>query len=258
MTRKDWQFLRTTEAIAREFSTCAKRQYAALIVDTNHRVRGWGYNGGASGEPHCLDGHCPRLHEQRASGSTYETCIAAHAEANAITNSDYADRIGATLYVNGPPCWGCATHILTARLARVVCYADPSYHQWPVIRARLERGGVVVEEVAGHQGQAFNFAAHLEAQAAWSLATFGPGARTAGVVAHIRKELAEIEAAPLDLEEWIDVMILACDGAWRTGAAPAEIIACLAQKMAKNRARRWPDWRTMAEDAPIEHVREEV
>ena len=49
----------------------------------------------------------------------------------------------------------------------------------------------------------FDLASHLERQRAFSLKTFGPGARTAGVIDHIRKELREIEADPTDIEEWI-------------------------------------------------------
>ena len=98
-------------------------------------------------------------------------------------------------------------------------------------------------------------ATHLARQRDFSLRTFGPGARTAGVLAHIRKELAEIEAAPLDLSEWADVVILALDGAWRTGADPRQIIAAIKAKQARNEARTWPDWRTADPDKPIEHVR---
>lgn len=96
--------------------------------------------------------------------------------------------------------------------------------------------------------------AHLEQQRAWSRATFGSGPRTLGVLEHIRKELAEIEAAPADVEEWVDVIILALDGAWRAGWEPQQIIDAIKAKQAKNEARTWPDWRTMSEDQPIEHV----
>lgn len=101
---------------------------------------------------------------------------------------------------------------------------------------------------------AFDFRAHLERQRQFSERTFGPSARTKGVADHIRKELAEVEATP-DIAEWIDVVILALDGAWRSGATPDQIIAALAAKQAKNEARQWPDWRTMSEDKAIEHVR---
>lgn len=103
---------------------------------------------------------------------------------------------------------------------------------------------------------AFNFEEHLQRQRDFSERTFGPGARAAGVVDHIRKELREIEENPSDLSEWIDVAILALDGAWRTGASPRQIIEALVAKQAKNEARVWPDWRTAPADKAIEHDRE--
>ena len=101
-------------------------------------------------------------------------------------------------------------------------------------------------------------AAHFERQRKWSAETFGPGARTLGVLDHIRKELHEIEADPTDLNEWVDVMILAADGALRAGAEPQDIIDTWKAKQAINEARTWPDWRTMREDRAIEHIRTEV
>ncbi|HCR1227040.1 TPA: DUF550 domain-containing protein [Pseudomonas aeruginosa] len=101
----------------------------------------------------------------------------------------------------------------------------------------------------------FRFDLHLERQRQFSERTFGPGSRAAGVVDHIRKELREIEEAPGDLAEWIDVVILALDGAWRTGATPAQIIDALLAKQAKNESRTWPDWRTAPADKAIEHNR---
>lgn len=96
---------------------------------------------------------------------------------------------------------------------------------------------------------------HLAHQREWSTQTFGPGSRTLGVLDHIRKELAEIEADPTDLAEWVDVIILAFDGAWRAGWEPQQIIDAIKAKQAKNEARKWPDWRTMSPDAAIEHDR---
>lgn len=104
----------------------------------------------------------------------------------------------------------------------------------------------------------FDFQAHLQRQRDWSERTFGPGDRAKGVVDHIRKELNEIEADPGDLKEWIDVVILGLDGAWRSGATPEQIIAALVAKQSKNEARQWPDWRTAPADRTIEHVRSEI
>lgn len=101
----------------------------------------------------------------------------------------------------------------------------------------------------------FDLVAHLGRQRAFSERTFGPGARTRGVVDHIRKELAEIEADPTDVMEWVDVVILAFDGAWRAGWEPAAIVAAIVAKQEKNERRRWPDWRAADPDKAIEHDR---
>ena len=103
--------------------------------------------------------------------------------------------------------------------------------------------------------RAFVLLAHLERQRRFSERTFGPGQRTAGVIDHIRKELRELEAAPADLSEWIDVVILAFDGAWRAGHSPAAIVAALEAKQTRNEGRAWPDWRTADPNRAIEHVR---
>lgn len=100
-----------------------------------------------------------------------------------------------------------------------------------------------------------NLIEHIRRQMAWSKTTFGPTARTKGVIDHIRKELLEIEAKPYDLSEWVDVIILGLDGAWRHGFSPEEIAAAIEAKQAKNEARTWPDWRTRSQDEAIEHDR---
>lgn len=107
----------------------------------------------------------------------------------------------------------------------------------------------------------FSLYEHLCHQRTWSERTFGPGDRTYGVVHHITKELHEVIAAegkPEQLEEWIDVAILALDGAWRAGFTPEQIIGALVAKQAKNENRQWPDWRTAEPGKAIEHVREGV
>lgn len=100
-------------------------------------------------------------------------------------------------------------------------------------------------------------AAHIERQREFSQRTFGPGSRLHGVTDHIAKELVEVrEAAPNNLDEWVDVIILAFDGAWRSGAEPQQIIDAIKAKQARNEQRQWPDWRTADPDKAIEHVRQ--
>lgn len=105
----------------------------------------------------------------------------------------------------------------------------------------------------------FDLEGHLIRQRLWSESTFGPGDRTEGVCDHIRKELVEVQsdaaAGVPTLPEWVDVIILAFDGAWRSGANPREIINAIVAKQTKNEGRKWPDWRTADRGKAIEHDR---
>lgn len=95
----------------------------------------------------------------------------------------------------------------------------------------------------------------LASFAAWNLATFGPGKRTAGTIDHIKKELREIEADPDDAKEWVDIVLLGLNGLVRQDRSPAEIIGAIRGKDAENRKRRWPDWRNTDPNLAIEHDR---
>ena len=86
----------------------------------------------------------------------------------------------------------------------------------------------------------------------WSRKTFGDGPHTEGLCKHIEKELAEIREDPNDLMEWVDVIILAIDGAWRTGHTPAQILDALSKKQGLNFTRYW---NVTPEDQPNEHDR---
>ncbi len=103
-----------------------------------------------------------------------------------------------------------------------------------------------------------NLIEHLKEQREFSCKTFGPGVRTDGLIDHIKKELEEIKKTPLDLEEWIDLVMLALDGAWRAGFEPEEIAEQLKAKLEKNKNRDWPDWRKAEPGKAIEHTREEL
>lgn len=106
---------------------------------------------------------------------------------------------------------------------------------------------------------------HLIRQMAFSRATFGTGQRTLGVIDHIRKELVEVEKASSKPDEWVDVVILALDGMWRSvreemPGASAEsladmIVQIIVEKQGRNERRDWPDWRAAPVDKAIEHVR---
>ena len=94
---------------------------------------------------------------------------------------------------------------------------------------------------------------YIRQQIEFSEKTFGPGERTVGLLDHIKKELDEVEADPAGME-WIDVIILALDGAWRVGCSPEMIEYLLIAKLEINKNRKWPDWRTAEQGRAIEHI----
>lgn len=131
--------------------------------------------------------------------------------------------------------------------------SSPDQRPVPLLREAME---LLREVQAEPEADAtFDLVAHLHRQRAFSERTFGPGARTAGVLDHIRKELAEVEAAPEDVTEWVDLVILALDGAWRAGHQPQAIVDALVAKQERNEGRTWPDWRTADPSKAIEHDR---
>jgi hypothetical protein len=99
------------------------------------------------------------------------------------------------------------------------------------------------------------FADYVHEQNAWSFKTFGPGGNVDGLVKHIEKELDEVRQAPEDLEEWIDIIILAMEGAGRSGYSPQDVETMLAHKLKKNRKRQWPDKKDIKPGQPIEHIK---
>lgn len=112
-------------------------------------------------------------------------------------------------------------------------------------------------EVENTQCWRFDFIDHISAQKAWSYSTFGTPAERGsdGVIDHLKKEIHEVEQNPRDLEEWIDIIMLAIDGASREGHSPEEIAIALSNKLERNKCREWPDWRNAEPGKAIEHVK---
>ena len=100
----------------------------------------------------------------------------------------------------------------------------------------------------------FRLEVFIDRYALWSQQAIGPGQRTEGVLKHIAKELDEVRANPDDLEEWVDLINLAIDGATRRGFSGKDIIKGLLDKFMKLQDRKFNQ---VAEDQPCEHIREE-
>ena len=135
---------------------CTRRKVGAVIVDKDHRVVSTGYNGSPPGGPSCLAGGCPRgqhFKDRRycyvhgsdtcscavwqcacrndwpcdqavQPGSSYDTglgsCIALHAEQNAIIWASPERLRDSTIYITCAPCDGCARLIAGVGIIKVV------------------------------------------------------------------------------------------------------------------------------------------
>jgi hypothetical protein len=133
-----------------------------------------------------------------------------------------------------------------------LCY----HHRGPGKSKPACPGCLTEERIAhAHLMARFDFVGWLREKDEWSAETFGPGERTAALVEHMRRELVEVLADPADIVEWVDIVFLATEGAARMGHTPEAFCEALKAKLAKNKARTWPDWRTVPAGQPIEHVR---
>jgi dCMP deaminase len=147
----DEYFLSIAGEVARR-ADCTRRKVGAVIVKDN-RIRATGYNGAPAGDEGCMAGGCPRgrhravianpdlayfqvgyyacacggpwpCDDYAAPLSSYDTgpqsCIAVHAEANALLYADRNACEGATMYVTCQPCDGCDRLIRGSGVVRVV------------------------------------------------------------------------------------------------------------------------------------------
>lgn len=104
-------------------STCTRLHVGAVLVKDN-RIISTGYNGGISGDEHCLDvgcymedGHCLR-------------CL--HAEENAIIQCALqgVSTKGSHLYVTHFPCTHCMKKILQAGIEKIYYSQDYRNHEY--------------------------------------------------------------------------------------------------------------------------------
>lgn len=93
----------------------------------------------------------------------------------------------------------------------------------------------------------------IDRYALWSQQAIGPGQRTEGILKHITKELDEIRAEPDELEEWVDLINLAIDGATRRGYSGKDIIKGLLEKFMRLQDRKFNQ---VNENEPCEHIRD--
>ena len=123
-SRPSWDeyFLGVAVAVSQR-ADCTRSKVGAVLVDSNNRIVGTGYNGTPPGAPGCLSGSCPRgklSDEEHPEGGSYSNCISTHAERNAILYALPEERKGSTLYITRRPCVECHELILLEGIKEVI------------------------------------------------------------------------------------------------------------------------------------------
>jgi dCMP deaminase len=135
---------------------CSRRKVGAVIMRPDHSIVATGYNGAPSKGGSCLKGDCPRgtkTTEEVPSYSdgptSYDTgpgsCIALHAEQNALLRASWDEMKDSTLFVPVEPCDGCKRMICGTPLDLVVWPAPENnlpglmpYHMARIRAGRME------------------------------------------------------------------------------------------------------------------------
>lgn len=121
--RPDWveYYLTQAKAISTR-ADCRRRQVGAILVASDNRPLGQGYNGTDPGKPGCLSGACPRgllSFEEQPPYGDYSNCISRHAEHNVLLNIPGMDPLenefdrfwiadqNPTMFITDEPCDNC-------------------------------------------------------------------------------------------------------------------------------------------------------
>jgi dCMP deaminase len=138
----DQFYLDLARFVAERRSKDPSTKVGAVIVRPDKTVVSMGFNGFARGLP-----DFPELYADR----DFKIATVVHAEENAILTARERLR-GCTIYVSSlPPCAHCASLIIQAGLARVVCYDLEIPERWAVnmdwSRRNLMSAGVMVSSI---------------------------------------------------------------------------------------------------------------
>lgn len=128
-------------------SRCTRRAAGCVIVTATNRTTAQGYNGPPAGlelTGEMCSEFCPRA-TSKITSRDYDNCVATHAEANALIQSDRSLHEGGAAYVSTSPCFGCAKLLANSGLKRVITrvlpqdwYRDPKGVVEFIIKCGLE------------------------------------------------------------------------------------------------------------------------
>lgn len=125
MTQNKWayRYMRIAYEVA-SWTSCLSRGVGCVIT-VDRRLVATGYNGAPSGIESCRElGYC--LRKGSPSGENLESCLAVHAEQNALLQAakSGASVKGGDLYVTTFPCSTCMKMIINAGIKRVFYCED--------------------------------------------------------------------------------------------------------------------------------------
>lgn len=136
-SRISWdELFMNLSVLAAKRTACKFVEAGAVFVDANHKVISLGYNGPTEGDYHCIDVGCAKV-DGDPQTKELKRCRGAHAEVNAIINSQDATRLrGATLYTATFPCYDCMKSLNNAGIKEIVFYKEYK---------RIKKGGKETE-----------------------------------------------------------------------------------------------------------------
>lgn len=114
-------------------TTCIRRGVGCVLVNARGEILSTGYNGVASGQPHCSDNlgkHCSG--SSAKTGENLEGCQAIHAEQNALMQCANVQEIEAA-YVTASPCMHCMKMLLNTSCKHIYAlevYDDKALDLW--------------------------------------------------------------------------------------------------------------------------------
>lgn len=123
-------------------STCVRRSVGCVVVNELNQIKATGYNGVPRSQPHCIDVPCSGA--SAASGTKLESCMAIHAEQNALIQCENVNAIH-TIYSTTFPCITCAKMIANTSCKRIV-YLDEYDH--PEAIRILAAAGIKFERIS--------------------------------------------------------------------------------------------------------------
>ena len=122
---KNQYFLKIATLVSSR-STCPRRSVGCVIINPYGHIKATGYNGVPKGFPHCTDTPCGG--QDSSSGTNLNSCMATHAEQNALLQCDNTMDID-TIYLTTSPCITCAKLIANTSCKTVIYseeYSDTS------------------------------------------------------------------------------------------------------------------------------------